>query len=68
MTFLYKDEETGYEAGINDDGELFFGNSTSGYNLRDNPNNRRKIERDFERYTGKTVQYGSEWRRRKKST
>lgn len=39
------------EYGINDDGNLFLGNKTSGYNLPDTKENRAKIEKDFERYT-----------------
>lgn len=65
MTILYKDETTGIEAGICDDGELFLGDNQSGYNLPDNPRNRQYIERDFVRYTGKTLEYGKTWRKRR---
>lgn len=64
MTILYKDEITGIEAGINDDGDLFLGDNISGYNLQDTPDNRRYIECDFVRYTGKTLEYGKSWRKR----
>lgn len=55
ITFLYKDEKNGLKAGINADGELYFGNDTSGYNLRDTVENRRYIERDIARYTGQKI-------------
>lgn len=64
MTILYKDENTGIEAGINDDGDLFLGDKKSGYNLHDTPYNRRYVERDFVKYTGKTLEYGKSWRKR----
>lgn len=64
MTILYRDEDTGTEAGINDDGDLFLGDNKSGYNLHDTPENRRYIERDFVRYTGKSLEYGASWRKR----
>ncbi|BDF25832.1 hypothetical protein CE91St65_37120 [[Clostridium] symbiosum] len=64
MTILYRDEDTGTEAGINDDGDLFLGDDKSGYNLHDTPENRRYIERDFVRYTGKSLEYGASWRKR----
>jgi len=51
MTIFYRDETTGLEAGINNDGELFLGDNKSGYNLSDTPENREYIRRDFERYT-----------------
>jgi len=53
MKALYYDKETCIEAGINDDGELYLCNPTSGYNLRDTPENREYLKRDFFRYTGK---------------
>lgn len=49
--FYDKDEKTGLEYGINADGDLYLGDSESGYNLKDTPENRDKILRDFERYT-----------------
>ena len=64
MTILYRDADTGPEAGINDDGDLFLGDDKSGYNLHDTPENRRYIERDFVRYTGKSLEYGASWRKR----
>ena len=54
-TVLFKDNASGLEAGINADGELYFGNDTSGYNLRDTVENRRYIERDIARYTGQKI-------------
>lgn len=66
MTILLKDEISGIEAGIRDDGKLFFGDNQGGYNLPDNPNNREYIKRDFVRYTGKSVEYGRRWLKRKK--
>lgn len=56
MIVFYKDVATGIEAGINNDGELFFGDNKSGYNMCDTPDNRRYVERDFERYTGKKLE------------
>ena len=64
MTILYRDEASGIEAGINNDGDLFLGDDKSGYNLHDTPDNRRCIERDFVRYTGKSLEYGRSWRKR----
>jgi hypothetical protein len=40
----------GLECGINDDGDLFLGDDRSGYNLRDTPENRECILKDFEHY------------------
>jgi len=51
MTILRKCNKTGYEFGINGDGNLYLCNEDSGYNLSDTPENRKKIERDFEKYT-----------------
>lgn len=50
MTIWRKDEETGLECGINDDGNLFLGNDGSGYNLPDTPENREYILNDFDRW------------------
>ena len=49
---FYSDPKTGIEAGLNADGELYFGNGTSGGTMRDTPENRERLKRDFERYTG----------------
>lgn len=51
MKILYEDKATSISAGVNNDGELFLGNDSSGYNLLDTPRNRERIRRDFERYT-----------------
>lgn len=48
-----KDEKTGIECGLNGDGDLFLGDSYSGYNLRDTPENRERIINDFCRYSGR---------------
>lgn len=61
MTIFYRDAKTGIEAGVNDRGELFLGNSNSGYNLSDTPEHREYIKRDFERYTGRKAD--PNWRR-----
>lgn len=53
MEVWLKDNETGIEIGINDDGELFLGDSTSGGNYRDTLENRKMLIRDFCRATGK---------------
>ena len=48
MQVWKRDERTGIEIGINDDGELFLGNSQSGFNLPDTEENREAILRDFD--------------------
>ena len=53
MKIWLSDEKTGIECGINSDGDLFIGNSTSGYNLRDTPENRQRIINDFCNYTNR---------------
>ena len=55
ITVWAQDEKTEIEIGINRSGELFLGNSTSGYNLPDTDENRDYIERDYKRYTGNEV-------------
>ncbi len=40
MQIWKRDERTGIECGINDDGELFLGNDRSGFNLPDTEENR----------------------------
>ncbi|MDL2318778.1 hypothetical protein LJC74_06885 [Eubacteriales bacterium OttesenSCG-928-A19] len=51
MTIWKTDEKTGIQCGINDRGELFLGNDSSGYNLDDTPENRGRVLRDFDYYT-----------------
>lgn len=46
---MRRDELTGLECGINDFGELFLANESSGYNLPDTPENREYILNDFDR-------------------
>ena len=48
MVIWRRDERTGLECGINDDGELFLGNDRSGFNLPDTEENRESILRDFD--------------------
>ena len=60
MEVLFYDEDTSIEAGINNDGELYLCNPTSGYNLRDTPENREYLRRDFILYTGKKPDYDIE--------
>jgi len=48
MQVWKRDERTGIECGINDDGELFLGNDQSGFNLPDTEENREAILRDFD--------------------
>ena len=43
MLIFKEDSRTGVSCGLNDFGELFIGNSRSGYNLPDTPENREKI-------------------------
>ena len=47
----FEDEKKGISCGINSEGELFIGNSTSGYNLPDTEDNREIIKADFRRLT-----------------
>jgi hypothetical protein len=53
MKIWLRDEKTGTECGINNDGLLFLGNKDSGYNLYDTRENREYIINDFCRYTGR---------------
>ncbi len=62
MKVFYRDEKTGIEAGVNDFGELFLGDDSSGYNLPDTPENREYIRRDFIRYAGKNPYFRKEGR------
>ena len=48
MVIFKEDKKTGLSCGINDDGDLFLGNDSSGYNLKDTPENREYILNDFE--------------------
>ena len=50
MQIWKRDERTGIECGINDDGELYLGDDRSGFNLPDTEENREVILRDFEYY------------------
>lgn len=50
-----KDEKTGIECGINEDGDLFLGDDRSGYNLDDTKENREYVIIDFSRYTGRQI-------------
>lgn len=47
MLIFKEDIRTGVSCGLNDFGELFFGNSRSGYNLPDTPDNRARVLTDF---------------------
>lgn len=42
---------TGVSCGLNDFGELFFGDSRSSYNLPDTPDNRARVLADFNFWT-----------------
>lgn len=53
MEIWLRDEKTGIECGLNNDGELFLGDDKSGYNLDDTPENREYVIKDFCRYTGR---------------
>ena len=48
MEIFILDKETGLSCGVNDLGDLFLGDSRSGYNLKDTPENRERIIADFE--------------------
>lgn len=50
MTIFKKDDKTGLACGVNDFGELFFGNDRSGYNLTDTPANREYILEQWGKY------------------
>lgn len=43
MLIFKEDSRTGVSCGLNDFGELFIGNSRSGYNLPDTPENRERF-------------------------
>ena len=59
MLIFKEDSRTGVSCGLNDFGELFIGNSRSGYNLPDTPENREKILKDFDCWwTGWTKRSG----------
>lgn len=47
MIIFKQNKETGLACGINDDGDLFLGDSQSGYNLPDTPENREYILTDY---------------------
>lgn len=53
MEIWLSDSKTGFECGINKDGNLFIGNDQSGSNLPDTLKNRQRIIDDFCRYTGR---------------
>ena len=50
MEIWRRDERTGIEVGINDDGELFLGDNRSGFNLPDTEENRSILLRVFDFY------------------
>ena len=47
MEIWKSDEKTGLKCGVNDFGDLFLGDSKSGYNLPDTPENRGYILTDY---------------------
>lgn len=51
MEIFREDKETGISCGVNDLGDLFLGDSRSGYNMKDTPENRYRIIADFEYWT-----------------
>ena len=50
MVIFKENKATGLACGLNEEGDLFLGDSQSGYNLPDTPENRERVLRDFERY------------------
>lgn len=54
MIIFKSDAKTGISCGINEDGDLFLGDSRSGYNLPDTPENREYILSDFDFYVNRT--------------
>ena len=55
MTVFRENKKTGLRCGITDTGILFLGDNRSGYNLRDTPENRDRIMRDFDYYNDEEV-------------
>ena len=53
MYIFKENKQTGLSCGVNDYGELFLGDSKSGYNLPDTPENRDLIRADFDYYNGR---------------
>lgn len=60
MTVIYRDEATNIEAGTFHNGKLYFSHEQRGYIISDNPMNRRLMERDFIKHTGKSLKEGKE--------
>lgn len=50
MVVFNVDKRTGLSCGINDFGELFFGNNKSGYNLPDTPENKQYMADQWDAY------------------
>jgi len=48
MTIFKENTRTGLQCGVNDDGDLFLGDSRSGYNLPNTPDNKEYIMADFD--------------------
>lgn len=51
MEIFREDKETGISCGVNDRGDLFLGDSKSGYNMKNTPENRDHILSDFNYWT-----------------
>ena len=50
MMILKRNDKTGLECGINDEGMLYLGDDRSGYNLPNTPDNLEYVLRDFDFY------------------
>lgn len=53
MIIFKENKKTGLQCGINDYGELFLGDDSSGYNLPDTPENREYVKNDFDYYNNR---------------
>lgn len=51
MEIFREDKETGISCGVNDLGDLFLGDSKSGYTMKNTPENRDYILADFNNWT-----------------
>jgi len=50
MIIFRENTQTGLKCGVNDDGDLFLGNSKTGYNLPNTPENLFFVLTDFDYY------------------
>ena len=55
MIIYKRNEKTGLECGVNNDGQLFLGDNSSGYNLPFTKENKAKVLADFEYYNKSSI-------------